>query len=199
MKLSRIPLLVLALAGCAPAQRDIAVFGTDIPMQQAHTLPSPVLLGPVDAANVYLSRDLLYRRDDADQGLAGYADSRWFAPPPEMLAGQLNRASQNTIRQPDSAVQNARCALNIELKNFEQVFTAAHASHAELRAQASLLHLRQHLTLKRQEIVVHIPAVTPDAHGGAHALTKATGEASQQIIAWLRQTLADPATQSVCR
>ncbi|MDX8399114.1 MAG: hypothetical protein R8K20_02565, partial [Gallionellaceae bacterium] len=91
----------------------------------------------------------------------------------------------------------------IELSAFEQVFSDADHSHAELKVNFSLLQLHKHLELGHDKLHIKIAADTADAHGGAKALDQASQQAARQIVAWLKHRLAlnrsaVSSAQSVC-
>lgn len=191
-------LFALVLMGCAPAPRDITLFSLS-PAQPAASLPVPLLLAPIDAAPAYLSKDLLYRLGYADNQLHPYANSSWNAPPIAMLASVLRQTAGGKLLVLDQSRQLARCTLRIELTSFEQVFTDAKNSHAELGLQFSLMQLRTHRELGRSKLRFDVPAQTADARGGAMALEKASHQAASQIVEWLNHSLAsDASTRTAC-
>lgn len=190
-------LLGFILMGCAPAPRDITLFALG-PAQPATSLPVPLLLAPIDAAPAYLSKDLLYRLGYTDNQLRPYASSSWNAPPIAMLASVLRQTAGGKLLVLDQSRQLARCTLHIELTSFEQVFTDAKNSHAELGLQFSLMQLRTHRELGRSKLRFDVTAQTADARGGAMALEKASHQAASQIVEWLNHSLADASTRTAC-
>lgn len=190
-------LLGFILMGCTPAPRDITLF-TLGPAQPAPSLPVPLLLAPIDAAPTYLSKDLLYRLGYADNQLRPYASSSWSAPPITMFASVLRQTAGGNLLVLDQSRQLARCTLRIELTSFEQVFSDAQHSHAELGLQFSLIQLRNHRELERSKLRFDVPAQTADARGGAMALEKASHQAASQIVEWLNHSLASTATRTAC-
>lgn len=134
------------------------------------TLP-PLRAVAVKAAMPYDGIEMHYRlayRDGAE--LAAFAHSRWAAPPAEMVRRQFVRALP--------ANSGARCALELELVEFSQVFTAPDASEAriELRAAAG--------GAARGFSVVETGA-GPHAASGAAAFARATERIVAQVAQWL--------------
>lgn len=186
----------LILAGCAPPERrEIAVFGL-APAQPAQNLPVAMLLAPIGAAPAYMSKDMLYRLSYADNQLHSYGSSRWNASPIAMLASVMHQAAGGNLLALDQSSQLARCSLRIELTAFEQVFTDAQNSHAELGMHYSLMQLRNQRILESGKLRLDIPAQTADAQGGAIALEKASHQAADQIMEWLNRSLATPASNA---
>lgn len=180
----------LILAGCAPPERrEIAVFGL-APAQPAQNLPVAVLLAPIGAAPAYMGKDMLYRLGYADNQLHPYGSSRWNASPIAMLASVMHQTAGGNLLALDQSNQLARCSLRIELTAFEQVFTDAQNSHAELGMHYSLIQLRNQRILGSGKLRLDIPAQTADAGGGAMALEKTSHQAANQIMEWLNRSLA---------
>jgi len=176
-------LLGFVLSGCAPPMpRDITVFAV-APVQPAvQELSIPLLLAPVDAAPVYMGKDMLYRLRYGDNKLQSYSDNRWNMPPILMLASVLRQAGGKNLLTLEQSNQTARCALHIGLNAFEQVFIDEQNSHIELDLQFSLIQLRNKRELGGGKLHFDIPAQTPDARGGALALEMASHQAAAQIV-----------------
>ncbi len=181
-------LLGFILTGCAHTQRDVTVFAPAA-AQSAQNLPVPLLLAPIDSAPAYMSKDLLYRLSYADNQLYSYANSNWNAPPIELFASVMRQTGGDNLLTLDQSHQIAHCALHIEFTTFEQVFTDAQKSHAELGMHFSLIQLRNHRELGRSNLHFEIPAQTADARGGALALEEASQQAAIQIVEWLNHSL----------
>jgi len=193
MRRSFLLLCGFVLAGCAPTPRSITVFAP-APAQPAQSLPIPLLLAPIDTAPVYMGKDLLYRLSYTDNQLHPYSNSSWNEPPIAIFASNLRQAGGANLRILDQSHQLSRCALHIELISFEQVFTDAQNSHAELSLKFSLMQLRNHRELGSSKLRLDVPAQTADAHGGAMALEKAGHQAASQIVGWLNNSLASTAS-----
>jgi cholesterol transport system auxiliary component len=135
------------------------------------TMLPPMRAVGVKAATPYDGVEMHYRlayRDGAE--LAAFARSRWAAPPADMVRRQFVRALP-----PNSG---ARCALELELVEFSQVFTAPDASEArvELRAAAG--------GAARGFRAVE-PGAGPNAASGAAAFARATERIVAEVAQWL--------------
>jgi len=166
---------VLALAalacGCAGPAGDAPVRQFDLGYAAPATMLPPLRAVTVRAATPYDGVEMHYRlayRDGAE--LAAFARSRWAAPPAEMVRRQFVRALP--------PYSGARCALELELVEFTQVFTAPDASEArvELRAAAA--------GAARGFRAVEAGA-GPNAATGAAALARATEQIVAQVAQWL--------------
>ena len=130
-RISSVLALVIAvgLGGCAggggPSEHRYDL-GIEAPAARMPALE----LGEVRALRPFDSVSMYYRlayRDNAE--LAKFAQSRWVAPPPELLRKQVARA----IRP-----GTPHCTLEIELQEFSQVFSAENSSSARLEFVATL-------------------------------------------------------------
>lgn len=110
-----------------------------------------------------------------------YAESRWAAPPAELLRLQLQRR----LAGADFPVG---CRFRLQLVEFEQVFTAPTASHVRFAARA-MSGPKLQLGIDIEEA-----APTPDARGGVAAM----GRAVERLATRLAQWLATPAVASQC-
>ena len=111
-----------------------------------------------------------------------YLDSRWAAPPAQLLAQQLRRHT-GLVAVDRTA---ADCLLRVELREFSQVFTSPQTSHGVLSGQADLIDGQRRLIVSRP-IDIEQPALSPDAAGGVQALVAAGSELGGLLIAWLDQ------------
>lgn len=170
--------LLLLLAGCgggpAPEPRSydlgLAAPGAKLP---------GVRVGAVRAVSPFDSTDMQYRlayRDRAE--IAAYANSRWAATPAELMRKQLLRASAEGV---------AKCALEVEIQEFSQVFAAKDASEARLELHARLAPAGVH-----RIIAIVEPNAGPDAPAGAAALSRAADRAVGELDAWV-------SSQPACR
>jgi cholesterol transport system auxiliary component len=109
-----------------------------------------------------------------------YADSRWAAPPAQLLAQQLRRQ----IGFAAAGSVAAACVLRVELQEFSHVFTLPSTSQGVLYGQISLIDGKRRLIAGRA-VGIERPAREPDAAGGVQALVEASGELGRQIAGWL--------------
>ena len=182
-------LLGFILSGCTHAPREVTLFAL-APPQSAQKLPVPLLLEPIDAAPVYMGKDLLYRLSYADNQLHSYGSSSWSESTIALFATVIRQAGGDNLLTLNQSHQPAHCALHIELITFEQVFTDAQNSHAELGLHFSLVQLLNNRELGGSNLHFDIPAPTADARGGALALEKASHQAANQVVEWLNHSLA---------
>jgi cholesterol transport system auxiliary component len=113
--------------------------------------------------------------------LADYANSRWAAPPAELMRKQLLRAAGEGV---------GKCALEIEVHEFTQVFSAKEASEAHLEFRASLVNGPARVAARG--VAIAEPGAGADASSGAAAMARAAGRALGEMAGWLR---SQPACQ----
>lgn len=165
------------LRPAAPAEYDFgplpAVAAAAVPIRVGVTAPS------------WLSGTAMHYRllHDAPAQRHAYAESRWAAPPAELLRLQLQRRLAG-----GGADIPAGCRFRVDLVEFEQVFTAPAASHVRLAARARSGPAVQ------LGIDIEEAAPTPDARGGVAA----AGRAVERLAARLAQWLATPAVAAQC-
>jgi cholesterol transport system auxiliary component len=193
-------LLALLLGACSlgPAQKDTpATYDLGAPVGASANLPrirASLLVQGVAAPGWLESQAIVYRlnyQDAARQQV--YANSRWAAPPAELLAqrlrGQLAAASDGGILGlADSA--RADYALRVELEEFSQVFDAVAASRAVIVARASIVDVTRRVMHAQKTFTIEKPAASPNAEGGVRALAAASGELVDAIVAWSAASLA---------
>ncbi len=154
----------------------------------AATAARPVLAVQVQAAVALQGTALHYRLAYADpRQLHAYSQSRWAAPPAELLAQRLRAGlSAQALLAPQA--EAATQLLHVELQEFSQQYTAPQASHALLRLRAALLQRTpQGLRLLAQrELVQQQPAAHPDAAAGVQALGAAADAAVAELVRWLQ-------------
>ncbi|MBI2771797.1 MAG: membrane integrity-associated transporter subunit PqiC [Burkholderiales bacterium] len=191
--------VALLLAGCAglvdkPVQRTLYDFGPGLAAAQPTVLATPLpalVLADVDTA-------VLYRLGYADENqLRPYAQSRWSAPPAQLvrqrLRDQLGR--DRVVLNPGEGAALARSGgatprvLRVELEEFSQLFESPAASNGLVRLRATLLENTPagEKLLSQRNVVMQRPAPTQDAPGGVRALAAAVDAAAQDIAQWLAQ------------
>ncbi|PAT38430.1 hypothetical protein CK625_02790 [Vandammella animalimorsus] len=186
-----------AMAASAPAAQS----GTP---QQPAPAAAPLLLGKVSAHGLPAnSQAVLYRYAYADaQQLRAYQQARWSQPVPQLLGQQLRQ--QLELRRPVleegfsparlRQEQQAPLALQVDVLQFEQVFTSQTQSHAQVRLRATLWAPQPQgdRLLGQRTFEYQRPAPTPDAAGGAWALAQAAQAAVAAIDSWLSQMPQTP-------
>jgi len=174
--------LGLLLAGCAgtgggdeTSMRSYDL-GIDAP---AAALP-PVQLRSVRAVQPYDGVAMHYRlayRHGAE--LAAYAQSRWAAPPPELVRKQIARATGRG---------HARCALDVEVQEFSQVYGAQATSSARVELVASLV-----ASAERNEtraFRVSVDGGGANAAEGVAAMRRAVAQAVGELARWIESVPA---------
>ncbi|WP_414143609.1 ABC-type transport auxiliary lipoprotein family protein [Burkholderia stagnalis] len=180
--------LALTLAaGCASeraAQSNIRYdLGPAASTASAGTGPALKVLD-VAAPDALDSDKFVYRLAYADaQRTAVYRDSRWTAPPAQLLTQRLRSAlsSRGAVLEGSDGVRAP--TLKIDLNEFEQVFDGETQSHGAVAARATLT--LDGKVLGQRTFVARAPSSTPDAAGGARALATASDDLVAQIAAWV--------------
>lgn len=168
--------LTLVLAGCAggggPDNPGHAYdLGIEAPAARipALALREARALEPFDGVEMYYR---LAYQNGAE--VAAFAHSRWAAPPAEMVRRQVARATQPGV---------PRCALDIEVQEFSQVFEAKDASTALFELTATLAApdgRRETRTLRVSE-----PNAGSNAAQGANAMRRAVARAVAELAGWI--------------
>lgn len=171
----------LLLAGCAGG-RGAAVKSYDLGAEPPKASLPPLRAVSVRAAMPLDGSDMLYRLAWRDPGeIAAFGQSRWAAPPAELLRRQLLRAL------PES--KDAPCALAVELNEFSQVFSAEQASEARIELRATLAGRAGPLAARG--VSISEPGGGPSAASGAAAFARAADRAVAELARWI-------ATQPAC-
>jgi cholesterol transport system auxiliary component len=194
------------LAGCSgfidkPQRPVLFDMGPLAPLsaQPARTDPrTPLVLPDIEASGALDGTPLLYRLGYSDDHqLRAYAQSRWSAPPPQLvrqrLREQIGRERPVLSLDESAALDRQKVGavylLRLELEEFAQVFDTPERSRGVVRLRATLLAPTSsgEQLLGQRSIAVEGAAPTPDASGGVRALSAATDAAAADIAAWLRQ------------
>lgn len=192
----RMPLPVvfaLALSACAGnvRQQERAVFdlGPAAIVWQADALPlrRVEVAAPSWLATSAIHYRLLYA--EPERRLA-YTESRWAAPPAELVERALNR-------QP--AAHAGGCRLRLDIDEWVQVFDDPQRSSVVLELRATLLPMHGEEALARKAFAVAQAAPSADARGGVQAGTAAVRMAAGAVGGWLAQTaVATPGIAKRC-
>lgn len=196
MRMSRVvfALAALALVACGGNARPGSTASYDLGSAAIVWQPAglPVagveVVGPSWLATTAIQYRLLYadplRRH-------AYAESRWAAPPAELVERALGR-------QP--AAGAAACRVRLELDELIQVFDDSQQSRVLLELRASLKPLRGDGVLARKAFAVTQAAAGADAHGGVAAAATALQAAAGEMAAWLNAIAREtPAIAARCR
>ena len=134
-----------------------------------------VRIGSVRAVTPFEGTEMHYRlawRNASE--IAAFANSRWAAPPAELLRKQLLRAANETA---------GKCGLEIEIQEFTQVFAAKETSDARIELRA-WLRSGSGAGASRGWSVVE-PNAGADAVSGAAAFARAANRAASDIGTWI--------------
>lgn len=173
----------LALGACGglpqrrtvPAIYDLGLAESVSPMPAV--LPSKIeVRAPSWLATAAMQYRLEYRQPAQRQA---FAESRWAAPPAEMLERRLLQA----LSSPSST--GGGCRLRLEIDEFSQAFDAPESSAAVISARAELLPSRGENGLARMSFEMREPASSADAKGGVTAFRKAGDRLTNEIARWM--------------
>ncbi|HEX8987012.1 MAG TPA: ABC-type transport auxiliary lipoprotein family protein [Rhodocyclaceae bacterium] len=184
---------VLLLAGCAANVRQAERATYDLGSVAVAWKPAELAIagvgvrGPAWLSGPAISYRLLYA---GDMERNAYVDSRWAAPPAELIERALNR-------QPSQS--EGGCRLRIDLDELIQVFDTPQSSRTLFDVRASLLSPKGETMLAHRAFSVAPSAPTPDARGGVAAAAAAVRELGGELNAWLAATArARPAIAQRC-
>ncbi len=125
-----------------------------------------------------------------------YAESRWAAPPAELLERFLQR--RIVYGQPDFT--GPGCRLRLNLDEIEQRFDTPQASHVVLEMRASLLPRAGEAILAKRVFRIEKPAPTQDAAGGVAATRAAAQALADALAQWLGALARErPQAVSLCK
>lgn len=197
--------LMLALAGCAavpdkPTRADRFDFGpgATVPPPAGQAMLAPLVLAEIEASGALDGSAMHYRLGYADaHQLRPYAQSRWSAPPPQLIRQRLRErlARERPVLDlgESSALSRTGGAmprvLHVQLEEFSHYFDSPGQSAGLLRLRATLLENTPagEKLIGQRSVVMRRAAPTPDAAGGARALAAATDAAAEEISQWLSQ------------
>jgi cholesterol transport system auxiliary component len=170
--------LSILLSGCGGGLTAAGQRNFDLGINAPGARLPAARIASVRAVTPFESTDMQYRlayRNAAE--IAAFANSRWAAAPAELLRKQLLRAASE---------KPGKCALDVEIQEFTQVFSARDASEAriELRAWLGAAAGRNGSVATRGWSVVE-PNAGADAVSGAAAFARAADRAIGELGAWI--------------
>jgi cholesterol transport system auxiliary component len=157
----------------------------------------PIALVEVQASS-WLSEPAMHFRLAYAEPLRrqSYAESRWAAPPAELLEAFLKR--RIVFGQPDFI--GAGCRLQLVVDELEQRFEDPQKSQVVLEVRALLTPLRGAEMLSKRAFLIHQPATTATARGGVAAAGDAARVLADDLGGWLDEIAREkPATVERCR
>jgi len=172
-------LLSALLAGCAGNAADSAPRSFDLGTVPP-TAKFPALRVAARAVAPFEGAQMFYRlswRNPAELG--AYANSQWAAPPAELLRKQVMRAAGEGV---------GKCALELEVQEFTQVFTAKDASEARIEARVSLSNGQ--VRVASRGVTAVEPGAGPEASSGATAMARAAERLMQELAGWVSKQSA---------
>jgi cholesterol transport system auxiliary component len=169
-------IVALTLAACsAGAVRQVDVSRYDLgPLALPLAADSGVAAVEVIAPSWLGSDGMEYRLAYADAGRRlEYAESRWAAPPAELLRQGLQRQLAGA----------GRCRLRLDLDEFVQVFDSPQAGRLVLESRATLFAGQE--VVARKLVAVSPATPSADAKGGVAAAAAAVRTLGDELAAWL--------------
>lgn len=125
-----------------------------------------------------------------------FAESRWAAPPAELLESFLKRH----IVFGQSEASGVGCRMQLVLDELEQRFSAPESSEVVLEARVALMPSRGTEPLAKKILTVRQVAATPSAAGGAAATREAVRALARELGVWLDDLRSRrPAMTDHCR
>lgn len=194
MRTSLVVIAALAVAACGPNVRPAATASYDLGSVAVAWQPAALPVAAIDvAAPSWLATPTVQYRLLYADGLRrqAYAESRWAAPPAELVERALGRQTPNAV---------SGCRLRLDLDELVQVFDSPQQSRVLLEVRASLMPLRGEAVLAQKAFAVTQAAATADARGGVAAAATALQTLAGDMSAWLTATAQQaPATAARCR
>lgn len=192
-------LAVAVLSACAVAPRVGEPQRYDFGMVAAGTSGWRLPLAAIDVqAASWLATAAMHFRLAYAEPLRRqvYGESRWAAPPAELLENLLRR--HRALASSESA--GAGCRLQLMLDELEQRFDSPQGSKVRIEMQAVLLPAQGSDMLARRAFRLERPASSADARGGAGAAREAALAVADEIAAWTNDLARDrPALVARCR
>lgn len=146
----------------------------------------------VQSASWLAGSDMQYRLAFAEPlQRRSYVESRWVAPPGELLEGVLRRRLS-------SAPGSSGCRLLVALDEFEHRFSSPQTSTAVIEMRAVLAAPRGEALLRRS-VAISRAAASADARGAAGAAREAASLAAEELESWLADAARDRAVNDRCK
>ena len=199
MKRGAMVLAGLLLAACGGNVRTAEAVQYDLGNLSGRWAGSRIPIAAVEVqASSWLSGPAMHFRLAYAEPLRrqSYAESRWAAPPAELLERFLKR--RIVFGQPDFS--GTGCRLQLVLDELEQRFDGPQSSQQVLEVRALLTGLRGAETLSRRAFLIQKPALAATAGGGVAATRDAVQALADELGAWLDEAGREkPAIVERCR
>jgi cholesterol transport system auxiliary component len=146
----------------------------------------PIQLADIKAPSALGSNMMLYRLLYADdQRIYSYANHRWNMTPSQLITQRIKmQLARRGVSLIDSGINSLNILqLRLEIEDFNQYFTDAAHSYAQIQIRASLIKNRKLIaqTMLQQQV----NADSADAPSGAKAMRLATDEMILNLTYWL--------------
>jgi cholesterol transport system auxiliary component len=188
---------LLTACGGGGALREPAYFDLGgVAAKRATTIAIPLRGIDVQAPSWLAGASMQYRLSYADGARRqAYSESRWVAPPAELLESSLRRGMATDRIESGVATGVAGCQLKLDLDEFIQVFESPNESRAVIEGRVMLLAAQGNSVVARRVLTLSKPAATADARGGVAAFAMLGNDAVNEITAWLNQLAKDSPKQ----
>lgn len=195
-----VPILAgLLLTACIGNVQTAEVAQYDLGILSGKETNSRIPIAEVDVqAASWLSGPAMYFRLAYADSLRrqSYAESRWAAPPAELLEGFLKRR----LIFGQAEFNGAGCRLQLVIDEMEQRFDDPQKSHVVLEVRAQLAPRRTADILARRAFLIRKPATLPVARGGVAAAREAVQALAEDLGAWMNEITRDtPVIAERCR
>lgn len=130
----------------------------------------------------WLNSDAIHYRRLADEPgrVMSYADHRWLAPPPRLIAAQIRASTMHAVVRPPYM-------LRLRLERFEQDFRSAKRAYAIVQIEAKLSAPRGRIVgTHRFRVSTETP---PNVRGAINGLSTLARRATLLILRWARQKI----------
>ncbi|HEY8118098.1 MAG TPA: hypothetical protein VIE91_02545 [Methylophilaceae bacterium] len=170
----------VACVGSSKTRPNLATydFGLAVQPNPDQRLIAKIGVEEITAAESLNYQQMRYRLNyENTSRILFYADSRWSSAPPELLSSKLNTMLQ-------LSQQPLNCSLKLKLQVFDQVFTSPATSEGVVQMSVVLVDKKTRKVLSTDLISASVAATTPNAAGGASALSQASENALVKAISW---------------
>jgi cholesterol transport system auxiliary component len=189
-------LLLTACGGMVPTG-EVAQYDLGILSGKGTVSRVPIAEVDVQAASWLAGPAMYFRLAYADPlRRQSYAESRWAAPPAELLEGFIKRR----IVFGQTGFSGAGCRLQLVIDELEQRFDDPQKSHVVLEVRVQLTPRRAAEVLARRVFLIQKPAALPVARGGVAAAREAVQALTDDLGGWMNEIERDtPALVERCR
>lgn len=171
---------VVACVGINKTKQNMSIYDFGLATASVNE-PQPAsqfLIEDISAPESFNNNRIRYRLNYENAArVYSYTESRWLAPPAELLTHRLRILVNAT-----SGPQN--CTLKMQLAAFDHVFDSQTASKGVAIILAELVNTKTHKPVMSRRIEEFVAAQSQDAKGGVAALKNAGDKALINTLAW---------------